>query len=97
MVSFAQWIYVDLSCMSSNRYYVTLWPRHPTSDFKKCSNNLDYPSDWNQPPAFDTFMSTSSDECCSSFFAGSLAAGKPCPIDDICNAPSAPTCEGNKW
>eukprot|EP00956_Cyclotella_meneghiniana_P016678 scaffold26497_cov61-Cyclotella_meneghiniana.AAC.2 len=65
-----------------------LW--HPTTDFKTCSNDLDYPDAWNEGTGYDTYMHKSSEDCCNAMFFG-----RHCPKKDVC-APETP-CSEQYW
>jgi hypothetical protein len=57
-------------------------PWHPDGSFSKCTNDGDYPSDWDlSPEARKQFLHDSYDACCSANFSSGN-----CPKEDVCNA-----------
>ena len=57
---------------------------HPTLNFEKCSNSLEYPSSWNQPGTRDQFLHNTLEECCQQVFDSPV-----CPFDDLFPSPSS--------
>lgn len=55
-------------------------------DFKFCTNDLDYPPGWNEPPGRDNYMHESYDACCAAIFFG-----RECPRQDVCDPSSSTT------
>eukprot|EP00804_Cyclotella_cryptica_P026614 CCRYP_014021-RA/>CCRYP_014021-RA protein AED:0.03 eAED:0.03 QI:1312/1/1/1/0.75/0.4/5/732/456 len=64
--------------------------RHPTTDFKTCTNSQDFPPTWADPPMSDNYMHESYEQCCSAIFAGRV-----CPKEDVCE-PEIP-CSQQPW
>jgi hypothetical protein len=56
-------------------------PWHPSDDYSKCTNDLNYNDAWNNPPLKESYLHDSSDDCCELFFN---AWGKECVVENIC-------------
>jgi hypothetical protein len=69
-----------ITCSDSTCIFYWNACRHPTTDFKTCSNSKDHPGSWLVAPGYDLYMHATYNDCCSEHFKG-----KHCPKEDVCN------------
>jgi hypothetical protein len=84
--------YSNAVVSSENALTCKAYSWHPSEDYSKCTNSLDFPQSWSLDPYKEIFLHESKEGCCEVFFD---SWGRNCETEDTCNIST--TCDSAPW